>query len=166
MRYDKNHETGERTLRTEIKPHYVFGPKARILYQLVNKSKNYTLPLIAIQLKSIRVDKERMADKLNRVTRYYDGTLEGFARPIPITIDVQVSAITKYATDSYQLFGKIATQFTPYCVYSWAVPAAGNMSYEELRNKAEWDLSWSFEARDKLTETDEDKSVASGNFSI
>lgn len=72
MRYDKNHDTGERTLVNMIKPQYVFGTKARVLMQLVNKAKNYTLPLIVVSLKSIKADKERLADKLNAVTRYYD----------------------------------------------------------------------------------------------
>lgn len=31
MRYDKNHDTGERTLVNTIKPQYVFGTKARVL---------------------------------------------------------------------------------------------------------------------------------------
>lgn len=166
MRYDKNHQTGERILRSEIKPHYVFGPKTRILYQLVNKAKNYTLPLVSISLKGIKADKERMTDKLNRISRYYDGEVEGYARPTPITIDLQVTIITKLMTDMYQLYGKLATQFQPYCVYSWAVPSDSKFSYEELRNKVEWDMNISLDARDKVTEADEDKFTGSMNFSV
>lgn len=166
MRYDKNHETGERVLRNELKPQYVFGPKSRIIYQLVNKAKNYTLPLFSINMKGIKVDKERMADKYNKILRKYEGEVEGYTRPTPITIDLQVTIITKYITDLYQMYGKLATQFQPYCVYSWAVPSGKEFSYEELRNKVEWDMNVSIDARDKVTESDEDKFTGTMNFSV
>lgn len=166
MRYDKNHETGERTLVNTIKPQYVFGLKSRILYSLVNKAQNYTLPLIGISIRSIKADKERLQDKQNIISRFYNGTLEGMRRPTPISIGVNLTIVAKYMTDMYQMFGKFATQFQPYCVYSWAVPSDDNFSYEELRNKIEWDMNLNIEQHDKLTETDEDRYAGTMSFEI
>lgn len=73
MRYDKNHETGERTLTNMIKPQYIFGLKSRVLQAIANKSKNYVLPAICISLKGIKADTDRLADGSGMVTRYYDG---------------------------------------------------------------------------------------------
>lgn len=101
MRYDKNHQTGARTLVNTIKPHYVFGLKSRVEYSLVNKTGNYTLPLIGINLKTIKADKERLQDKSGIISRNYEGTLEGVRRPTPITIGVSLTIVTKYMTDMY-----------------------------------------------------------------
>lgn len=123
MRYDKNHDTGVRTLVNMIKPQYVFGMKSRVLTATVNKSKNYTLPVVCLSIKSIKADKERLTDKSSIVSRWYDGQLEGFEKPTPITITVNMTLIAKYVSDLYQLIGKFMTSFRPYRVYSWLVPA-------------------------------------------
>lgn len=166
MRYDKNHETGERTLVNMIKPQYVFGMKSRILTALVNKSKNYVLPVICLSVKSIKADKERLTDKMNLVSRYYDGQLEGYEKPTPITITVQMTIVTKHVTDLWQLLGKFMTSFRPYRMYSWLVPSYDKFSREELRNKIEWDMNTSIDMKEKLTETDEDKHTATLQFSV
>jgi hypothetical protein len=93
--------------------------------------------------------------------------LEGYKRPTPITISLKVSIITKLVTDLYQIYGKLATQFQPELFFSWAVPTnQGVHGIEELRNKIEWDFNISFDNREKLTETDEDRYVGTMNFNV
>lgn len=166
MRYEKNPETGERTLVNEIMPTYIVGPKQRIVYHLTNKNKNYTLPCIGVTLTGIKADKERLLDKTSPITRMYEGELEGYQRPAPITLTVKMTVWAKFMSDIYQVFGKIATQFQPYAVYSWAVPAQNGFSYEELRNKVEWDMNLALETKEQLQESDEDKFAGTMTFTI
>lgn len=144
----------------------MFGLKSRIEYSLVNKANNYTLPLIGINLKSIKADRERLQDKTGIMSRFYNGTLEGVRRPTPITIGVTLTIVTKFMTDMYQIAGKFFTLFQPYCVYSWAVPSDDRFSYEELRNKIEWDMNLQLETHEKLTQEDEERYTATMNFSV
>lgn len=166
MRYEKDPENGTRTLIDEVQVLYVVGPKQRIVYNLQNKAKNYTLPLVAVSITGIRTDKDRILDKNNGVHRVYQGELEGYARPVPITISVKVIIYAKFFSDVYQIWGKIASLFQPYAVYSWAVPCMDGYSYEELRNKIEYDLGLSLDVKEQLTESDEDRASATMNFSI
>ena len=167
MRYEKDAETGERRLAYEIMPTYVIGPKQRILQHLVNKAKNYTLPCINIQLTGVKADKDRMLDKTGRrITGYRGGETEGYARPVPVTLSVKMTVIAKLMSDIYQIFAKVATQFQPYCVYSWVVPHLDGYGLEELRNKVEWDMNFNIEAREQLNEGDEERYTGTFGFQV
>ena len=165
MRYEK--VENERRLVQTITPFYKFSTKNRVLLMTLNSAKNFALPCVAIELTGIQADKERLAAKNNIINRYQFGLLEGYKRPTPITIQLKVSIITKLVTDLYQIYGKLATQFQPELFYSWAVPTnQGIHGIEELRNKIEWDFNVSFDNREKLTETEEDRYVGTMNFSV
>lgn len=165
MRYEK--VENERRLVQTITPFYKFSTKNRVLLMTLNSAKNFALPCVAIELTGIQADKERLAAKNNLISRYQFGLLEGYKRPTPITISLKVSIITKLVTDLYQIYGKLATQFQPELFFSWAVPTnQGVHGIEELRNKIEWDFNISFDNREKLTETDEDRYVGSMNFNV
>ena len=45
-RYDKN-----RQARQNIDVRYVFAPKQRVMYDIINKAQNITLPVVSINLK-------------------------------------------------------------------------------------------------------------------
>lgn len=165
MRYEK--VENERRLVQTITPMYKFSTKNRVLLMTLNSAKNFALPCVAIELTGIQADKERIAAKNNTINRFQFGLREGYKRPTPITISLKVSIITKYVTDLYQIYGKLATQFQPELFYSWAVPTnQGIYGIEELRNKIEWDMNISLDNREKLTENDEDRYVGTMNFSV
>ena len=165
MRYEK--VENERRLVQTITPLYKFSTKSRVLLLSLNSSKNYTLPVVAIELTGISADKERMAAKNHPIHHFQNGLLEAYNRPTPITIQLKVSIITKYVTDLYQIYGKLATQFQPELFYSWAVPTNQKIhAVEELRNKIEWDFNITFDNREKITENDEDRFVGTMNFTV
>lgn len=165
MRYEK--VENERRLVQTIQPMYKFSTKNRVLLMTLNSAKNFTLPCVAIELTGIQADKERIAAKNHPINRFQYGLTESYNRPTPITIQLKLSIITKYVTDLYQIYGKLATQFQPELFYSWAVPTnQGLHGIEELRNKIEWDFNVSFDNREKLTENDEDRYVGTMNFNV
>lgn len=50
MRYSVNKETNNRELDEVIKPGYILGTKQRVMLDIINKAKNYELPIVIINL--------------------------------------------------------------------------------------------------------------------
>ena len=67
-RYNKNREQKDR-----IFVRYLYSPKQRVLYDIVNKAKTITLPVVAINVASISRDNERVFNKLPDVNSFYYG---------------------------------------------------------------------------------------------
>ena len=166
MRYDVNKETKERLLKEVIKPSYVFGTKQRVIYDLLNKAHNYTLPIIAINLEGITMVKERQRAKFENLLSSSSDVIAAYMMPTPIEIKLNMTVIAKYMTDLYQIYGKIASQFRTYVPFSWYVPSNIKGDYTELRNKIEWDGSVSFDVRTEAKATDEDKFTAKLGFTV
>lgn len=166
MRYDVNKDTKERLLREVIKPSYVFGTKQRVIFDVLNKAHNYTLPLIAINLEGISMVKERQRAKFESLNSTVHDVIGSYQMPTPIELKVNMTIIAKYMTDLYQLYGKIASQFRTYVPFSWYVPSNIKGDYTELRNKIEWDGDVSFDIRSEAKSSDEDKFTAKLGFTI
>ena len=109
MRYEK--VENERRLVQTITPFYKFTTKNRALLLSLNSSKNFTLPCVVVEVTGIKADKNRLAAKKSMISRFKNGIVEGYNRPTPITISVQLNIITKYKSDLFQIYGKLATQF-------------------------------------------------------
>lgn len=165
MRYEK--VDNERRLVQTITPFYKFSTKSRALLLSLNDSKNFTLPCVVVEVTGIKADKDRLASKNTIISRYKNNILEGYKRPTPITISVSLNIITKYKSDLFQIYGKLATQFQPECFISWMVPTnSGIKGVEELRNKVEWDFNLSIDSKESLKETEEDRFIGKMSFEI
>lgn len=166
MRYSVNKENGTRELDEVIKPGYILGTKQRVMLDIISKAKNYELPVVIISLGGISFVKERQAAKNRDITVASNDIDSSYARPTPISIKVEVTIMTKYMTDLYQIYGKLATQFQPALTYSWFVPQTIETNWVELRNKIEWDGELSLDVRTEAKESDEDKFTGKMNFTI
>lgn len=166
MRYSVNREDNTRKLDEVIKPGYILGTKQRVMLDIINKAKNYELPVVIISLSGISFVKERQASK-NQVINVHRPDLDtSYARPTPISMKVEVTIMTKYMTDLYQIYGKLATQFQPALAFSWFVPQVINQNWVELRNKIEWDGELSLDVRTESKNSDEDKFTGKMGFTI
>lgn len=167
MRYDK--VNGERLIKSVVKPTYVFGPKNRTMVDIINKAKNYTMPVVFCSFKSISANLERFAGKYNDIyaKNIGKGELLSYARPTPISIDISLSIVSSFQADIYQIYSKLCTQFQPEAYFSWYVPSTRNVEkVEELRNKIVWDLKLSMDTPDQIKEDQEQKFVGSMNFTL
>lgn len=165
LRYEK--VENERRLVQTIQPTYKFATKSRALLLSLNSAKNFTLPCVVIEVTGIKADKERLVAKNQLIARYQNALLEGYRFPTPIEISVSVNIITKYKSDLFQIYGKLASQFQPECFISWMVPTnAGIKTIEELRNKVEWDFNIDIDSKETLKEEDEDRFTGKMNFTI
>lgn len=166
MRYSVDKESGERSLDEVIKPGYILGTKQRVMLDIINKAKNYELPVVIVSIDGISFNKDRIAAKNQLITVNSSSADSSYARPTPVTIKVGVTIMTKYMTDLYQIYGKLATQFQPAITYSWFVPQVMNANWSELRNKIVWDGELNLDIRTEAKNSDEDKFTGKMSFSI
>ena len=97
-RYDKN-----RTVKEVIDVRYVLAPKQRVMYDIVNKAQNLTLPVVAINMTSITRDTSRVFNKLDSVYNPLSETNNTNVKtPVPINIEVSMSILARYLQDIIQ----------------------------------------------------------------
>ena len=166
MRYSVNKENKERELDEIIKPGYILGTKQRVMLDIINKAKNYELPVVIISISGISFVKERIASKNTDIHVSSGSGITTYSRPTPISMKVEVTIMTKYMTDLYQIYGKLASQFQPSLSYSWFVPQTMDYNWTELRNKIEWDGELNLDIRTESKNSDEDKFTGKMSFSI
>ena len=58
-RYNKS-----RVAKQNVEVRYVFAPKQRVMYDIINKAQNLTLPVVAINLTGVSRDNDRVFNKL------------------------------------------------------------------------------------------------------
>lgn len=166
MRYSVNKDSNERILDEVVKPGYILGTKQRVMLDIINKAKNYQLPVVIINLNGISFAKERQAAKFRDIHVSTANLETAYKRPTPISIKVEVTILTKYMTDLYQIYGKLATQFQPTYTYSWFVPQTLDANWSELINKIEWDGELNLDIRTESKSSDEDKFSGKMSFTI
>ena len=52
-----------RNPKQDVEVRYVFAPKQRVMYDIVNRAQNLTLPVVAVNLASITRDESRDTSK-------------------------------------------------------------------------------------------------------
>lgn len=141
-RYNKN-----RSSNNELKVRYIYAPKQRVLFDLVNPAQNITLPVVSVTIASISRDNERVFNKNvgffapnspyernpTYLTNYYRS-------PVPVNITVNMSIIARYQTDMDQILSNFIPHNNPYVILSWTVPKEFNLPYtQEIRSEVLWD---------------------------
>lgn len=148
-RYDKN-----RIPQSRLAVRYVYSPKQRVIFDLVNKAQNITLPVVAVSITGISRDTTRVFNKLNGFTlpRAADPSRKdnlatiSYKTPVPVNIAVNVSFITRYQSDMDQIISNFVPYNNPYIIISWKMPDAiaasgSNTGFpiaQEIRSEVEW----------------------------
>ena len=137
-RFNKNREEKDR-----IQVRYIYAPKQRVLYDIVNENKTLTLPAVAVNVTSVSRDESRVFNKLDGF--YYQGNIgeETVSRhlksPVPVNINLSVSIISRYQTDMDQILSNFVPFCNPYVVVSWKVPEDFQLSVDqEIRSEVLW----------------------------
>tara|TARA_R110001606_G_scaffold359119_2_gene510921 strand:+ start:1348 stop:2478 length:1131 start_codon:yes stop_codon:yes gene_type:complete len=165
-RYNKN-----RAELDKINVRYVYAPKERVMYDIINENKTITLPAVAVSIKSISRDVSRVFNKLDGF--YYSGTSgeEKTSRhikpPVPVNINLSVSVLTRYQTDMDQILSNFIPFSNPYVVISWKVPKDFNLSVEqEIRSEVLWDGNIGLNYPTELNGSQKARITADTNFTI
>lgn len=136
-----------RTPAQKIHVKYVYAPKQRVLYDLINPGQNLVLPVVAITMGSITRDESRVFNKnvgfltpsIIDNARVLNDT-PFFRSPVPINITVNMSIITKNQLDMDQILSNFIPYSNPYIIISWKLPEAFSPKYvQEIRTEVLWD---------------------------
>ena len=166
-RYNKNREA-----RQNIEVRYVFAPKQRVMYDIINKAQNLTLPVVAINLTGITRDNDRVFNKL--ATSYIPAQEKTaskvsapFSMPVPVNIEVNMSILARYMADVDQIISNFVPYNNPYIILSWKVPAAFGSEYEqEIRSEVLWDGNLTYNSPTDTTYSDQFRVTVDTSFTI
>lgn len=130
-RYNK-----KRQLESKINVRYVYAPKQRVLYDIINPEKTMTLPAIAVNITNVSRDVTRV---FNKIDGFQYGNVP-VLMPVPVNISVSMSIITRYQSDMDQILSNFVPYCNPYIIISWAVPSAFGLTVpQEIRSEVLWD---------------------------
>lgn len=140
-RYDENRSVGQ-TLQVR----YVYAPKQRVIYDVVNFSQNITLPVVSISMTSFTRDETRVFNKNGGFFKPNFNTEKNnknqtnfFRTPVPINIGISMNIMTKYQTDMDQIMSNFIPFCNPYIILSWKVPEEYNIPFvQEIRSEVLW----------------------------
>lgn len=155
--------------REKIGVRYIFGPKHRVLYDMVNQAKNISLPAVAIEQTNVRRDPKRVQFKGQNMTRLKfsgDGVVK-IPSPIPITMDVNVSIIAKYKEDIDQIVNNFIPWSNPYFIIVWKVPDDFGLDFvDELRTEVTWSGNVDYENPNDINRSDKFNIIGNTSFNI
>jgi len=118
---------------------YVYAPKQRVLFDLVDKAQTITLPAVAFHISSISRDVSRVFNKIEG--NYYPATINDNKevhelQPVPVNITVNISIMTRFQTDMDQILSNFVPWSDPYFIISWT---RDGLPYKEIRTEVLWD---------------------------
>lgn len=162
-RYNKS-----RNIVDQIQVRYLYAPKQRVLYDLINKAQNITIPAISVNVGSIMRDESRV---FNKIFGSYDvpqhNTTSRFTpSPVPVNIDMSMSIVTKFQTDMDQILSNFIVYSNPYIVISWKVPSAFTNETVELRSEVLWSGNMNLQYPQELQQNTTARILADTTFTI
>jgi len=164
-RYTKDFQAKEK-----INVRYVFGPKQRVIYDIVNQAKNMTLPVISIEQTNLKRDSSRIQFKDQKITRPNLNDNKSISRiptPVPVTMDLNVSIVCNYKEDIDQIVSNFIPWCNPYFIISWKIPQEFGMDFtDELRTEVSWSGSVDYENPTNIDHSDKYKIVGNTTFSV
>lgn len=152
-----------------ISVRYVYSPKQRVLYDIINLAQNITLPVVAVNITGISRDNNRVFNKLdgffyNEGSNKQSGKLKS---PVPINITVSMSIMSRFQTDMDQILSNFVPYSNPYVVISWKVPTELGLPFEqEIRSEVLWDGSVSMTYPTDLNGQEKARVIADTTFTI
>jgi len=160
-RYDKNGNA-----KQEIEVRYVFAPKQRVMYDIVNKAQNITLPVVTVDLTSVAYDDKRVFNKINNIHNYVNDVENTKVHmPVPVNLSIKMSILCRYMQDLEQIITNFIPYSNPYIVIAWQEPTdTGNIN--EIRTEVLWDQTISMTPPTELSYTDKFRAVADTTFTI
>ena len=157
---------GNRCPRQDVEVRYVFAPKQRVMYDIVNKAQNITLPVVTIDLKSVSYDKNRAFNKVNKLYNYKSETEStSLNMPTPINLEVSMSILGKYMQDVEQIITNFAPYTNPYIIIAWKEPSS-QLENVEIRTEVLWNETITLNTPTETTYSDKFRIVADTSFTI
>jgi len=166
-RYNKS-----RQRKNNIEVRYVFAPKQRVLYDILNKAQNLTLPVVAINLTGVSRDESRVFNKLapsyipaQKIEDPNAGSK--FLMPVPVNLEVSMSILARYMQDVDQIVSNFVPYNNPYIILSWKVPSDFGAQYDqEIRSEVLWSGDLAYTTPTETTYSDHYRIGVDTSFTI
>ena len=153
----------------EVDVRYVFAPKQRIMYDVVNKAQNLQLPVVAVNLTSVSYDKDRVFNKLNNFENPSGvNSTSSIRTPTPVNLTVNMSILCRYMQDMEQILSNFIPYADPYIVLAWKEPVSDALDSDviEIRTEVLWDESINLNTPTETTYSDKFRIIADTSFTI
>jgi len=161
-RYDK-----DRNAKEDVEVRYVLAPKQRVMYDIVNKAQNLTLPVVAVNVTGISRDTTRVFNKLDSIYNPLSETNNSNIKmPVPINIEVSMSILARYMQDMDQILSNFIPYNNPYIILSWKEPATDSSNVIEIRSEVLWGGSINLTEPTDTTYSEKFRIVADTSFTI
>ena len=166
-RYNK-----DRNPANNIEVRYVFAPKQRVMYDILNKAQNLTLPVVAVNLTGVTRDNDRVFNKLAPAYIPAQKTenpesASKFLMPVPVNLEVSMSILARYMQDIDQIVSNFVPYNNPYIILTWEVPSDFGAQYpQEIRSEVLWDGSLSYSTPTDTTYSDKFRVTVDTTFTI
>lgn len=161
----KRYDTSRAT-RQELEVRYVFAPKQRVMYDIINKAQNITLPVVTVDLASISYDSSRAFNKVNKLRTYItENESISMDMPTPINLEINMSILGRYMQDVEQIITNFAPYTNPYIILAWKEPTSNGETIE-VRSEVIWSENISLTTPTETTYNDKFRIVADTSFTI
>lgn len=156
-------------IEKKINVRFVYGPKKRVLYDIINAAKATTLPVVALDLKGFSHDTSRI---FNKNGEFFDTVISGdnctqYLTPTPIKLNYSITIITRYRTDIEQIISNIIPYCNPYFVISIKVPPEFKLlKDQEIREIVTWGGNINIEHPDPITKDAKSIYTATTDFTV
>ena len=157
------------TPEQEVDVRYVFAPKQRIMYDVVNKAQNLQLPVVAVNLTSVSYDTDRVFNKLNNFENPSGvNSTSSIRTPTPVNLTVNMSILCRYMQDMEQILSNFIPYADPYIVLAWKEPVSDALDSDviEIRTEVLWDESINLNTPTETTYSDKFRIIADTSFTI
>lgn len=166
-RYNK-----DRQARQNIDVRYVFAPKQRVMYDIINKAQNLTLPVVTVNLEGITRDNSRVFNKLEpsyipAQEKESSKVSSKFLMPVPVNLEVSMSILARYMQDVDQIISNFVPYNNPYIILSWKVPEEfGTEHDQEIRSEVLWSGNLTYNTPTDTTYSDMFRVTVDTSFTI
>ena len=153
----------------EVDVRYVFAPKQRIMYDVVNKAQNLQLPVVAVNLTSVSYDTDRVFNKLHNFDNASGvNSASSIRTPTPVNLTVNMSILCRYMQDMEQILSNFIPYTDPYIVLAWKEPVSDALDSDviEIRTEVLWDQNINLNTPTETTYSDKFRIIADTSFTI
>ena len=153
----------------EVDVRYVFAPKQRIMYDVVNKAQNLQLPVVAVNLTSVSYDTDRVFNKLHNFDNASGvNSASSIRTPTPVNLTVNMSILCRYMQDMEQILSNFIPYADPYIVLAWKEPVSDALDSDviEIRTEVLWDQTINLNTPTETTYSDKFRIIADTSFTI
>lgn len=153
------------TVQNTIKIRWVYGPKQRVMADLVQKKANYSVPVGVLYLTGGGRDASRVTNPMSALQysrNPHSNRMTNVAPPVPYSIQYGLTFYSAFGKDMDQMITNWVPYFDPYLMLSWSHPQTG----QEIQSRVMWNEQVSYEYPNDLGDTSPWEISATTGFTV